>query len=181
MVQHCALHHHSQGNGTIATLDWIGNASEYLVQYGITGDTLTATASDTTVALTGLTPEKNYFARVKAVCGGIDGESVWSTTITFTPTNTYPFTVNDSTYTNSYVPVYGLYCDSYSRSQFIIPATKLADMQWGEIVRLTFYCDNTYDDWRKNKFNIYVMETSETTLSALVDWDDMHLDWHQPD
>ena len=32
-------------------------------------------------AITGLTPETNYFVRVKHICGGIDGESVWTSTM----------------------------------------------------------------------------------------------------
>ena len=167
------------GNGTIATLNWtaVGTETDWVVEYSTTADfssnvTSTTATGTPTANLTGLTAETQYYAHVKADCGGGD-ESVWSTTVTFTPSNAYTITVNDGTTTNEYVPIYGYYCDNLTRSQFIIPATSLTAMQWGTINELTFYASNTSVDWGSAEFEVYVMETDETTLDALVDWTDM--------
>ncbi len=167
------------GSGTIATLNWTAGGTEtnWTIDYSTTADfssnvTSTTATGTPTKDLTGLTAETMYYARVKADCGGGD-ESEWSTTCTFTPTNAYNITVNDGTTTNEYVPIYGYYCDNLTRSQFIIPATSLTAMQWGTINELTFYASNPSVDWGSAEFEVYVMETDETTLDALVDWTDM--------
>ena len=49
-------------------------------------------------------------------------------------------TVYDGTTTNSYVPIYGLYADYGTRSQFVIPSSELSEMEGGNISTLTFYC-----------------------------------------
>ena len=48
-------------------------------------------------------------------------------------------TVADSTATNSYVPIYGLYLDDYIRTQIIYPEDMLTDMVGSTISELTFY------------------------------------------
>ena len=81
-------------------------------------------------------------------------------------------TVNDGTTTNNYVPVYGYYVDNYSRSQFIIPASALEDMQWSVINKLTFYASQTNLDWANAKFKVYLKEVDENTFDSetLKDW-----------
>ena len=169
------------GDGSVATLSWTepGDATKWVLEYGTNADFTNATSvtvNDTPSAnLISLTAETTYYARVKANCGGDDGESQWSNTITFTPTDNSMLTVNDGTDTNSYVPVYGYYVDDNSYSQFIIPATALADMQWGAINRMTFYGSNTGSNphWDNAQFEVYMTETDKTTLSALADWGTM--------
>ena len=170
----------TMGDGSIATLSWTAGGTEtaWVLEYGTAIDFAGATSVEVSgtpsASLTGLTPETPYYARVKAVCGGDDGESQWSTTATFTPSDAYFLTVNDGTTTNEYVPVYGYYCDNYSRSQFIIPATALTDMQWGSITKLTFYSSNSSQNWGNASFKVYFTETDATTLSALADWNTLN-------
>ncbi len=165
------------GNGSVATLSWTSDASEWVVAYKTAAEE-NFTEVPVTVnpyTLTGLTPETTYNVKVKAVCGGDDGESQYSSAITFTPTDAYVLTVNDGTNTNGYVPVYGMWVDNYSKSQFIIPATDLAAMQWGTINKLTFYAQNASVDWGVAEFEVYMTEVSYTTFDAatLVDWANM--------
>ena len=69
-----------------ATLTWVSNASEWIVAYK-TGDEenfTEITVNDITYTFTTLEPETSYIVKVKAVCGGIDGESAWTSTRSFT-------------------------------------------------------------------------------------------------
>ena len=93
--------------------------------------------------------------------------------MSFTPTNAYNITVNNGTTTNGYVPIYGYYVDSYTKSQFIIPAESLTDMAYGTITKLTFYASQASVDWGNATFEVYMTETDETTLSALADYSTM--------
>lgn len=79
-------------------------------------------------------------------------------------------TIHDGTETNSTVPVYGYNVDGYSRSQFIIPASTLVSMQWGNINKLTFYASQTSVSWGKATFLVYLSEVEETTIASLKDW-----------
>ncbi|MBP5650233.1 MAG: choice-of-anchor J domain-containing protein [Bacteroidales bacterium] len=163
------------GNGTIATLNWheIGTANAW--QICLNGDetNLIDVTDTTSYNLSNLTAEQTYTAKVRAYCD-VDEQSAWSNTITFTPTNAYTVTVNDGTSTNAYVPIYGLYVDEITHSQFIIPATDLTSMLYGSISKLTFYCSSANVNWGAATFNVYVTETNETTLSALVDYSTMN-------
>ena len=166
------------GDGTVATLSWTepGDATNWVLEYGtvsdFTGATSVNVSNNPSIALTGLTPETTYYARVKAVCGGEDGESTWSNTVTFIPTNAYSLTVNDGSTTNSYVPVYGMWVDNYSKSQFIIPATELTAMQYGIINKLTFYSSKANVSWGNAEFEVYMTEVDKTTFddATLLDW-----------
>ena len=164
------------GNGSVATLSWTepGDAAAWVVAYKAEGeDNFTeVNVTENPYTLTGLTPETAYTAKVKAVCGGEDGESAWSNTVTFIPTNAYSLTVNDGSTTNSYVPVYGMWVDNYSKSQFIIPATELTAMQYGIINKLTFYSSNANVSWGNAEFEVYMTEVDKTTFddATLLDW-----------
>ena len=167
----------TMGNGTVASLSWASdNVAAWVVQYAMAADFANAvsdTISDTTfVALSGLTPEKVYYARVKALCEG-DSESEWSDAISFTPTNALSITIADGTTTNDYVPVYGFYVDNYTVSQFIVPADSIAAIQWDSITQLTFYSSNANIDWGNAKFEVYMAEVASTTISALADWNSL--------
>ena len=165
------------GNGSVATLSWTNDASEWVVAYKVSTDTVftEVPVSEKPYTLTNLIPETTYSVKVKAVCGGNDGESQWSSIKDFTPTNAYMITVNDGDpqTTNNYVPVYGLYVDDKSYSQFIIPANALAAMVYGTINKMTFYSSSVNIPWTGAKFEVYMTETNETTLSALADWSTM--------
>ena len=162
------------GNGSIATLSWAEHGDATAWKICLVGDDITYINADSNpFQLTGLTPETTYSVKVKSVCGE-DGDSEnWTNTVTFTPTNSYWLTVNEATNTNEYVPIYGYWCDAFAKSQFIIPAADLAEMQWDTINRMTFYASNESVNWGDARFEVYMTETDETTLSALADFSDM--------
>jgi hypothetical protein len=178
------------GDGSIATLSWTeaGEASEWVLEYSINSDFTDATSlnvSDTpSKDLDGLTAEVTYYARVKAVCGGIDGESAWSDVCSFIPTNAYSITINEGDDTNEFVPVYGYYADATSMSQFIIPADDIKVMQWGTISKLTFYVSSpqnatltkTTSPYTPAEFEVYMGTTASTTFAdATLDWSIMDI------
>ena len=161
------------GNGTVATLSWdeLGTAQAW--QICLNGDTnnlidVTSNPYD----LTNLTPEQAYTAQVRAYCDAND-QSEWSNLVNFTPTNSYLLTVNEGTTTNSYVPIYGLWVDDITKSQFIIPAADLTSLQFANINKLTFYSSNANVSWGAAEFNVYLTETTETTVSDLANYSDM--------
>ena len=167
------------GNGSIATLSWTesGAATSWVLQYSTdaTFSTFTSvTANDTFVNLTGLTPETTYYAHVQALCG-TGSQSSWSDTRTFVPSDAYSITLNEGTSTNSYVPVYGYYVDNYSKSQFIIPASDLVNIQGGEITALTFYASQSSINWGNATFDVRlkVVNNTEFENTTLEDWDGM--------
>lgn len=55
-------------------------------------------------------------------------------------------TVADGTTTNSYVPFYGWYMDSYNRSQIMYPDTMLEDMLNESILSMTYYSSSSYSN-----------------------------------
>ena len=167
------------GNGSIATLSWTesGAATSWVLQYSTdaTFSTFTSvTANDTFVNLTGLTPETTYYAHVQALCG-TGSQSSWSNTRTFVPSDAYSITLNEGTSTNEYVPVYGYYVDNYSKSQFIIPASDLVNIQGGEITALTFYASQSSINWGNATFDVRlkVVNNTEFENTTLEDWDGM--------
>ena len=166
------------GNGNVAGLKWSADAESYTVQYGTDNtfadyEELNVTVDS--IGLENLTAEATYYARVKANCGS-DGESLWSNVISFVPTSKYQLLINDGTATNEYVPVYGWYADNYTRSQFIIPAADLVEIQWDTIQKLTFYTSSPASvDFGAATFEVFVAEVDETTFAstALYDWAEM--------
>ena len=161
------------GNGTIATLTWTETGSATAWQICVNDDeTNLINATATTYNFTGLTAEQAYTVKVRAICD-VNDMSAWSSPLTFTPTNAYSVTVNDGTTTNNYVPIYGLYVDEITKSQFIIPAADLAAMQYGTINKLTFYASQANVDWGVATFNVYMTETAATTVDALADYSSM--------
>ena len=115
-----------------------------------------------------LTPKTTYYARVKSFCGSSD-ESIWSTTCEFT---TSTFTVLDGSATNNCVPIYGIYVDDKSMSQFIIPASDLTDFKWVNIDKLKFYAYNDDVDWTGAQFEVYITEVDYSSFSdnKLFNW-----------
>ena len=166
------------GDGSVATLSWSAGAEEnaWIVEYSLNSnlsDSIEVLANDTFVNLSGLTAEATYYARVKADCGELDGESLYSAIISFKPTDAYELLLNDGTATNEYVPIYGYWTDNYTRSQFIIPAEQLESLEWDSLTVLTFYSSSTNTNWDATAFEVYVAEVPETTMTALTDWNAM--------
>ena len=168
----------TQGRGTIATLNWTAGGTEtaWVVEYDTDADFTSATSVNVTgtptANLTGLTAEATCYARVKAVCSASDS-SRWSRVISFFPTNTYSITVNDSTATNGYVPIYGYYVDDHTKSTFIIPADELTAMQNGTITKMTFYSSNASTNWGSARFEVYMTETTDTAVTGIADFTTM--------
>ncbi len=133
------------GNGTIATLSWteVGLANEWVLEYGteadFTGATSVTVEDSTSLNLTGLSAETQYYARVKAVCGGDDGESLWSDVVEFTPSNALPLTVCDGQYMDGSIPMYGEEFTGQTKSECVMPYNLLTDMDDCQIKSLTFY------------------------------------------
>ena len=172
----------TEGNGSIATLSWTenGEATNWVLQIA-TNNTFTQGVQAFNVSnmptkdLTGLTPETQYYARVKADCGDND-QSLWSNVIDFTPTNSVTLTVNDASNTNEFIPIYGYFVDyKFTRSQFIIPASDLGDMTNGQIKKLTFYANIATHNMGNANFRMYIKEVDHATFSntEFYTWSDM--------
>jgi len=112
-------------------------------------------------------------------CGGNDGESAPSETITFTTAQYQDHIVNDGQETNTQVPIEGLNVDNYSMSQFIIPAKDLETMRNSNVSSMTFYCQEASVDWSSNaQFDVYLWNMpcgSEKGFSSenFFPWNDM--------
>ena len=79
-------------------------------------------------------------------------------------------TVADGTSTNSYVPVYGLWLDNYTRAQVVYPETMLTNMMGGAISELTFYFStppSSPGNWTSN-FEVRLGTAPATTLSSFL-------------
>ena len=162
------------GDGTVASLTWASDSvAGWRVQYATAANfanAIDATVTDTTfIALSGLTPETEYYARVKAICE--DGaESEWCDAISFLPTNALSLTINDGTSTSEYVPVYGYWTDHLTVSQFVIPAADLAALQGTYLNQLTFYATEDNVSWGNAQFEVYMAGVPSTSIAALADW-----------
>ena len=75
-------------------------------------------------------------------------------------------TVFDGTTTNSYVPVYGYYADAYLKSEFVMPASELADMAGQPINGMTFYAQQSSVNWGNAQFQVFLTEVADETISA---------------
>ena len=72
--------------------------------------------------------------------------------------------------TNGVVPVYGYWTDNYSRSQFIIAEANIEDMMGATITGVTFYASESSISWGSAKFDVYLSEVSQSTISSLKTW-----------
>jgi len=113
----------------------------------------------------GLAENTKYNFYLRKDCGDSQSEVV---SIAFKTVNPYQITVNEGTSTNSYIPFYTYYVDTHTGSQFITPAERLSDIQWDSIKALTFYSSINEKDFGAARFDVYVGEVAETTMSANV-------------
>lgn len=72
--------------------------------------------------------------------------------------------VNDGTNTNSYVPIYGSYTDSYMNSQVVYPESALTAMVGKNITMLTFYHSKTSDFAFTGTFDVSLGIRSDATF-----------------
>ena len=139
------------GNGTVATLTWLQGYEEdaWVLQYGTDPEFGESTYTEVTTGftvdggtitanLTGLQPETQLYARVKADCGEGD-QSYWSNVVEFKPTFAIPLTVCDGTWTDKSIPMYGEKFSYQTKSECIMPYNLLTDMDDCQITSLTFY------------------------------------------
>ena len=78
-------------------------------------------------------------------------------------------TVYDGTSTNSYVPIYGYYADCYVKSEYVIPADDLVDMDGGTIDYMKFYLSSPSAAALTGTFQVYLAEVADATISAFYD------------
>ena len=77
-------------------------------------------------------------------------------------------TVADGTATNTYVPIYGYYCDEDQHNQVLYPASMLTNMAQSYITSMTFYQQQVAASAWGTTVTIKMMETTATSLSDLV-------------
>ena len=165
---------------TSATLSWTerGFATAWVLQYGTDKNFATNTYTEITVStnpttnLTGLTTESVYYARVKPECD-TEGNN-WSDVISFWPTATEEITLNGDGGTSSICPISGPYVNTDTKSQFIIPATALEDVDPGsKIKRMYFYSSSPSVDWGDATFKVYMKEVDYETFAtaSFEDWE----------
>ena len=156
------------GNGTIATLNWneAGSATNWVLQVA-TNNTFDAglqsfnISTNPTKDLTGLIAETQYYARVKADCGG-DGESNWSSTCTFTPTA--KMLIGSGENTNNNLPASNYY--NYSLSEQIYTAAELGAA--GDINSIDFY--KAAATAMEEDLDVYIVNTNKTAFDGTSDW-----------
>ena len=70
---------------------------------------------------------------------------------------------------NHLIPAYTCWFDALTRSQHVIPATKLAEIKGGTISSIKYYAQDPVS-WTSNKaIDVYLKEVTNTTLNSLVD------------
>ena len=82
------------------------------------------------------------------------------------PAKAETLTVYDGTTTNNHVPAYVYYWDNFARSEVVIPASALEDMNGGTITAITFYTTQTSALTTKAAADVYLKEVSYTSISA---------------
>ena len=78
-------------------------------------------------------------------------------------------TVYDGTDANQYIPMYGYYFDAFTKSECIIPATELSEMDGGTITAITFYAKTvatSNSTWGSANQKVFIKEVSSTTLGG---------------
>ena len=74
-------------------------------------------------------------------------------------------TVYDGDEGNSYVPVYGYYCDAFLKCEFVIPAADLAEMNGNAINEITWYLKTKPTKAWSDNFQVFMMEVEDATIS----------------
>ena len=91
---------------------------------------------------------------------------VCASVFSFTLKAQLTLTVADGTTTNSYVPLYGLWMDDYTRSQCIYPASLLNDMIGSTISEMTFYVSSAPSNPWTSIMEMKLGTCSATTFSS---------------
>ena len=168
----------SNVTGYSATLSWTPGGDETAWQYVISTDPNfnpdnynPLTVQSNPFTLSGLTPETTYYAYVRANCGESD-VSAWSNRCSFMPSAMRTITLNDGTSTSYNTPFY-YSANSYNvKNQFIVPASDLSEMLYGQITKLTFYATYNTGSWPDGVFKVYAAPTDLAAFATAtpVDW-----------
>ena len=156
----------TQGDGSVASLSWTesGSATNWVIEYGtaadFTGATTVNVSGTPSYNLTGLIPETKYYARVKASCGGDDGESGWSNTVDFTPSDSV--IIGEGTSASNTNPVGTYYNYSFTEQLYTAAEIGMA----GIISSISFhYASSTAKDY---PLQVYMKSVDNTNLSSAI-------------
>ena len=83
-------------------------------------------------------------------------------------TNAQTLTVANGTATNTYVPIYGYYCDADQHNQMVYPSSMLTDMDGSYITSLTFYQSQVASSPWGTTVTIKLKEIADSVLTDLV-------------
>ena len=83
-------------------------------------------------------------------------------------TNAQTLTVANGTATNTYVPIYGYYCDEDQHNQMVYPSSMLTDMDGSYITSLTFYQSQVASSPWGTTVTIKLKEIADSVLTDLV-------------
>ena len=75
---------------------------------------------------------------------------------------------NEST-SNHLIPAYTCWFDALTRSQHVIPATKLAEVKGGTISSIKYYAQDPVTWTSSKNIDVYLKEVTNTTLNSLVE------------
>lgn len=122
------------------------------------------TAADLPYTITGLTPETQYTFKVQTVCSEGEADMV---TFSVTTGEVCPpglVCIGSGTSTNSYVPTYQLYNNSFT--QQIYTAAEIGDT--GNIHSVAFY--NTSSNVYPRNLDVYMVSTTKNSFDGTSDW-----------
>ena len=172
--------HESSVTSTTATLAWTqgSNESQWQVSYSTTAGFTPESGTVVTVdskpyTLSGLTLNTQYYAYVRAVCGE-NIYSDWSNICAFMPK--YEFTVGNGGKNNTYIPICASAINYTTKSQFIVPAADLADLQYANISKMTFYATSETGNMGTATFDVLIGELDNVTAFEnyeFFDWSEM--------
>ncbi len=136
--------------------------------------------------MTDLLPGSEFTAEISGYCTGNDGTSD-PINIEFSTDDYDHLTVNDGTDYNEFVVIVGdetgeAQPSGHSRSQFIIPAEMLTEMQYSTIQKISFYSGQSGQPWGSGaSFQVFMKEVDffdfdEEGLcgDSFYDWDDLY-------
>lgn len=156
--------------GSSADLSWTGDTiTNYEVSYKVATDAewTTVTTTGITYQLTGLTTNKTYVARVKAVC---DVENTYTNEVMFFATDgvaCQDVEIGTTTMqTTQFLPVYSYYNNSYSQQIY----TSAAVGESGNITKIAFNYQPSSPIAKKPNVKIYMSQTDKTSFSNSTDW-----------
>ncbi len=162
----------TSGTPATATFSWTngGTETDWVLEYSIASDFTGATSinisssdlnTDGSYTITsGLAAETEYYAHIKADCGGSD-ESDWSNTSTFKPSNVQNIPIGSGENTTNYFPTHPNW--KYSYTQQIYTATEIG--QVGTIKSISFKGNKA----GTRSLVIYMANTTKETFSSSTD------------